>query len=176
MKAKILYLLICSLSLYLSCCSLLFPDEKLSMQREDFTGNELRMDGYYYCQKENVPDPTTSCIFMYRNGTILSAYGHSTLDLDVVEKEIVDNYYNFGKDKWDWGVFIITNNRIEYEQWIVPSESISTRKSTGNIENDTTFYITEQYFSYNKKKYSVNEVWHFKHFVNKPDSTNNYIK
>jgi len=142
------------------------------MQRKNYTGNELRIDGYYYCQEEN----STSCIFPYRNGIILSAGGYSTLDLDVVEKEIFDNYDTFGKDKWDWGVFIITNNQIEYEKWTVPTESISTRKSTGTIENDTTFHITEQYFSYNNKKYSVDEVWHFKQFDNKPDSTNNYIK
>ena len=86
------------------------------------------------------------------------------------------NYDNFGKDKWNWGVFIITNNQIEYEKWTVPTESVSTRKSIGNIENDTTFHITEQYFSYNKRKYSVDEVWRFKQFDNKPDSTNNYIK
>ena len=67
-------------------------------------------------------------------------------------------------------------DKIEYEIWTTPTETITIQKSSGYIENDTTFHITENYFSFNDKKYLANEVWHFKQFANKPDSTNNYIK
>jgi hypothetical protein len=34
--------------------------------------------------------------------------------------------------------------------------------------------LTEHYFS--DIKYTYTEIWHFKQFDNKPDSTNNFIK
>ena len=145
------------------------------MQRNDYVGSELRTDGYYYYQEESGHVYTT-VMFLYRNGVTLSARSYSTLDLEIVEKEMISKYDKLGKEKPYWGVFKIINNRIEYEQWVAPTELISTSKSTGWIENETTFHITEQCFSYNKKKYSVNEVWRFKQFDNKPDSTNVYIK
>ncbi|MDR2408232.1 MAG: hypothetical protein LBE13_08995 [Bacteroidales bacterium] len=174
MKTVILIISMCSINFLLSCCNKLFPDEKLSIQREDYTGNELRTDGYYYLQEKDYE--RTIVMFLYRNGIILSGRIYFTLDLNVVEKEMVSKYNELGNEKPYWGVFTITNNNFEYEQWVAPTEGISVSKNTGYIENNTTFHITEKFFSYNKTKYSVNEIWHFKQFANKPDSTNVYIK
>jgi hypothetical protein len=174
MKTMILITLMGSLIICLSCCSILFPDEKLSLERTDYHGNELRTDGYYYYQEENYTH--TLVVFLYKNGTILSARSYSSHDLNDVEKEMVNSYDKIGKEKTYWGVFTINGNQIKYERWVAPTESISISKSIGYIENDTTFCITEEFFSYNRKTYHTNEVWHFKHFTNKPDSINSYIK
>jgi len=173
MKTMILFLFIGSLSICMSCCSFLFPDEKFSIQRADYNGNELKFDGYYYRQDTS---GNTLILFLYRNGIILSTRAYPSCDLDYVENIMVDEYDKIRKDKTRWGVFIVEYDKIEYEKWTTPTESITVKKGIGYIETDTTFRITENYFSYNNKKYLVDEVYHFKQFANKPDSTNNYIK
>jgi hypothetical protein len=81
------------------------------------------------------------------------------------------------KQKDGWGVFLVNDNKIEYEIWNASTGySLPTIKRIGIIENDTTFRITETYFS-DIKKTDYNEiVFCFKQFDNKPDSTNVYIK
>jgi len=171
----ILYLLISSLSICMSCCSKLFPDEKLTMQREDYTGNELKIDGYYYCYFERT-DVTAIC-FLYRNGIIISASGYLGSELNGIEKEMVA-YYPKLNSKIYWGIFSINSNTIQYEKWIESPSGINAaiNRRSGYIENDTTFHITDSYYSGTKETEQVDEVWHFKQFANKPDSTNNYIK
>jgi hypothetical protein len=151
----------------------LFPDEKLTLQREDYEGNELKIDGYYYYHND---DNRTLVLFLYRNGIIISTRAYPFFDLSFVEIEMIKEYGEIGKSKTRWGLFTVVGNKIECEQWVSPTEGITVSKQSGYIENDTTFHITEQYFSYNKQVYHVNEIWHFKQFSPKPDSTNNYIK
>jgi hypothetical protein len=159
----------------MSCCSTLFPDEKLSMQRVDYLGNELRVDGYYYRQEEN--DARTVVLFLFRNGLVLTCGSYSSLDLNIVETEMIRHYNDWRKLKSSWGVFSITNDQILIEQWNAPTGiSLPVIKRKGYLLNDTTFHITESYFSDLNKTYYDEFIYHFKHFDNKPDSTNVYIK
>jgi hypothetical protein len=64
-------------------CNKLYLDDKFTIQRENYIGNELRLDGYYYQQENN----HTYVEFLYRNGVILSAHSYSTNDLNIVEKK-----------------------------------------------------------------------------------------
>jgi hypothetical protein len=172
MKAMILILLISSLNMFISCCSVLSPDEKLSMQRIDYVGNELRIDGYYYSYAQN--GNTTAIYFLYKNGIILSLGGYLTQDLDNIEKKIPNKDF---KSKDHWGVFIVNKNTIQYEKWVGSTGfSACLYKCTGYIENDTTIHFTESYYSERNETKQIDEVWHFKQFDNKPDSTNVYIK
>ena len=158
----------------ISCCNVLFPDENLTIKRKDYTGNELRTDGYYYYFNESTN--VTVIYFFYRNGVILLVDSYFGTDLGTIEKEIVNAKFN---PKSNWGVFIIDNNYIQYERWVgslssAPKAFIS--KSTGYILNDTTLHFTQRYDSEQKETRIINEVWHFKQFFPKPDSTNVYIK
>ena len=160
--------------IFLCSCDKLFPDDKLILKRVDYTGSELRMDGYYYCYFENTD--ITVVYFLYRNGILRSAGGYSGYILDDIEKEMLKYYEK--NVKVDWGVFTVNENKIQYEKWIeAPSgvRAVINRRS-GYIENDTTFHITESYYSGTKETKQINEVWHFKQSANKPDSTNVYIK
>lgn len=169
-KTIILILSMCSLNLLMSCCSALFPDEKLSMQRKGYVGNELRTDGYYYVFKES----TTAIYFLYRNGILLSAGGYLSYNLEAIEKVIINKDV---KSKDHWGIFIVDGNSIQYEKWVGSTGfHASLSKSTGYIENDTTIHFTEKYISEAQATHSIDEIWHFKQFDNKPDSTNIYIK
>ena len=46
----------------------------------------------------------------------------------------------------------------------------------GKILNDTTFHITTSYRSNGSERHEKDEVYHFRQFYPKPDSTNNFIK
>jgi outer membrane translocation and assembly module TamA len=157
---------------------MLFPDDNLTLKRANYIGNELRTDGYYYRQKENVTYPYTLPVFFYRNGIVVSCGSFSTTDLNIVETEMPDRYDILKKYKDGWGVFLIDDTKIKYEKWIeAPSGvKLAVKRCSGHIKNDTTFHITESYNSGNGETTQVDEIWHFKQFANKPDSTNVYIK
>ena len=163
--------------IFLCSCDKLFPDDKLTLKRVDYNGNELKTDGYYYHQSGNGGYRYTSVLFLYRNGVILSCGAFPTTDLNIVEKEF-PNKYDGGNSKYGWGLFLIARKNIEYERWTEAPSGIkyAVNKRSGYIENDMTFHITESYNSGTKETEQVNEVWHFKQFDNKPDSTNVYIK
>ncbi|MDR1897735.1 MAG: hypothetical protein LBR10_13185 [Prevotellaceae bacterium] len=156
------------------CCDKLFPDEKLSLQRIDYKGNELQTNGYYYCYFAQTD--VTAIYFLYRNGIIRYIGGYSRYNEDNREQEII-KYYNKSV-KTDWGVFVVDANSIQYETWEARPSGVSAciRRRSGYIENDTTFCITESYYSGRNETKQVNEIYHFKQFENKPDSTNIYVK
>ena len=147
-------------------------DEKLTLQRKDFTGNELKTNGYYYyCSTQT---NVTSVLFLYRNGIALSSGGYLSHTLDSIEKKIINQKFD---SKTHWGVFVVNGSSIIYEKWIGSTGfRACLGKSTGNILNDTTIHFTEWYNSEYNQTYPIDEVWHFKQFSPKPDSTNSFIK
>jgi hypothetical protein len=161
----------------MSCCSKIFPDEKLSMQRKDYNGNELRIDGYYF--REDNTSYSVGIYFLYNNGIIL--YGGFPLISEIGEYE--QKYANGDwalsrkKDKASWGIFRIDGKIIKIEKW-EPSTGIGLPVyiKEGSILNDTTFHITTGYSPNGSNRRELNEIYHFKQFDNKPDSTNVYIK
>ena len=166
------------LMMLMSCCSTLYPDEKLTMQREDYKGNELRIDGYYYRQEVTDIYSRTMVMFLYRTGIALSCGNFSTIDLNYVEEEMPNRYNLLQKHKTGWGIFSINENLIQVEQWVEsPSgASVSIYRRSGHIENDATIHFAESYYSGRNETKQINEVWHFKQFDSKPDSANVYIK
>jgi len=166
MRMKIITYMI-SLLLLSSCF-----DEKLTLKRADYTGNALRTDGYYhayFCETD-----ISAVMFLYRNGVSLTRGGYSMHILDEIEERIIKQ--NF-ETKTRWGVFIVNGDTIQHERW---AESTGFRsclyRKKGYIVNDSTIHFIEDFLSETKKTYSIDEVWHFKQFDNKPDSTNKYIK
>ena len=154
-------------------CLILFNtcfDEKLTIKRVDYTGNELRTNGYYFTYYSE----TTAVMFLYRNGVVLTCGGYSSKNLDEIEKNIIKQ--NF-KTKIDWGVFMVNADTIQHETWIGSTGFWACLyRSRGYVVNDSTFHFTEDFLSETNKTSAIDEVWHFKQFDNKPDSTNKYIK
>src|SRR5687768_8153636 len=52
--------------------AVLLKDDELSMQRKDYMGNELRVDGYYFLPYDS---DKMLIYFFYRDGTLLHAGG-----------------------------------------------------------------------------------------------------
>lgn len=161
-----------------SSCEKVGKDDKLTLDKQDYTGNQLRIDGYYY---EKFEGKYYSLYFFYEDGTVLYGDGGFT------EKEFIEHEKQFTNEVWlngvknykaYWGVFNINNDSIAFERWYPSSGGpFPAYLRTGKILNDTTFVITKSVRSKNgKEEQQLNEVYHFKEFSPKPDSTNNFVK
>ncbi|MDR2039056.1 MAG: hypothetical protein LBQ60_14125 [Bacteroidales bacterium] len=151
-------------------------DDKLTLERADYNGNELRINGYYY--KKDSKHPQISVFFLYKNGLIL--YG-SAFDIDYtneMEERYRNGNYGNNSEKYYWGVFQIEGNKIKYEKWVPSEGPFSAFTYEGVILNDTTFVINKSYRMENGQKTKISELdweYHFKQFSPKPDSTNRFI-
>jgi hypothetical protein len=161
----------------MSCCNTLFPDGKLSMQRKDYIGKELRTDGYYF--REDSTSSRLIIYFLFNNGILLYGGTPKISEIEQREHEFANGEWHHSKinDKASWGIFYIEGKSIKIEKW-EPSTGIGLPIyiREGSILNDTTFHITFGYSSDGSNKREMNEIYHFKQFDNKPDSTNVYIK
>jgi hypothetical protein len=177
MRTAIFFMVSSVFVIFASSCNVLYPDEELSLKRTDYTGKELKTNGYYYRHFYSEDSAIyTSISFLYRNGIILSCGSFSTANLNIVENEMLKRYNMLRKQKVGWGVFLINNNQLLTEQWNATTGfGLPIVRNTGYIENDTTFFITESYYSDIKKTEKKKYVYNFKQFDNKPDSTNAYI-
>ena len=176
MKKIILIILVVGLIVSVSCCREMFTDEELTLRREVYTGNELKIDGYYYYI---VPESNRTVIwFFYRNGVVLHGGTYGSMDFDEIETIMVERYSQLKKLKSSWGVFLIDGDKIQLERWAEAPNGVSlaTFRYSGNIINDTTIHFTETYYSGRNETKQIDEVWHYKQFDNKPDSTNAFIK
>jgi hypothetical protein len=163
-----------------SFCKKIFPDDNLSIQRENYSGNQLRLDGYYYRYiNEEYYFPK---LFFYNNGVILDIGGRfKTFEEveDYINRIFIENS-NYNSNKLSWGVYRVENDNIKFEKWYPGSGGgfpAITRE--GKILNDTTFHITQSYRMKNGKKREISaqdEIYHFKQFSPKPDSTNQFIR
>ena len=164
MKTKFISIILL-LVLFCSCIKTL-PDEKLTIIRTPYIGNEIRLDGYYF---EFLPGYNTySNLIFYRNGVLMS--------FDYTNK--IEDFYNNNKylesvrkDKDSWGVFIVKNDTVIVQEWYSnPNYIIQYLTSNYKLKilNDTTLYIGTQNGN--------SATYHFKKFSPKPDSTNVFIK
>lgn len=171
MNYRILTLSVIVLAVVFSSCKKLFEDEELSMKRTNYTGTELRTDGYYYStyhyydEREDAQYDKFIPWILYRNGVSLYGYVYDYSEMKKVEQSFEDgSFYDRHKDdKTRWEVFQISGSVIEFEGWESNGLNLTSDTRCGEILNDTTFRIN---------KY----VYHFKQFAPKPDSTNRFIK
>lgn len=156
----------------------IWKDDELSIQRTNYSGSQLRIDGFYYLQKDN---NYYDCYCFYGNGVVIAAGGlrKSVAELSqYLEKEFI-NSDSYKKYKSNWGVFKIEGNSIQFERWYPSDPPLKAYVKAGEIINDSTFVIKEIYRMQGGQKTEVesrNEVYHFKAFSPKPDSTNSFVK
>ena len=158
-------------------------DDKLTLKRVGYNGNELRIDGYYrhyvYVGKEPSPRYVIPYI-LYRNGIIFGEDGASIDRIVEMEEQFRNGTYAIraAERKWQWGVFQINGNQIKYEKWAPGETPFYAFTYEGMILNDTTFVINKYYRMrdvQNKAQTEVYWEYHFKQFSPKPDSTNRFI-
>jgi hypothetical protein len=157
--------------LFIMGCDYLIPnDDVLSIVRQDYQGNELRMNGYYYHEITKEEGTLYRRYALYRNGII--RYLGANSDPDPIR-------FQNGQHKTLWGVFQIKGKNIKYERWYPSSGGpLQSYVLSGIILNDTTFRITESYRmqkGIKTEESKENETYHFRKFSPKPDSTNRFI-
>lgn len=170
MKKKISFIVISIMSICVQGCSK--DPEQLELKRMDYTGNELRMDGYYYFEYTM---PTTGITyryirFLFRNGIVLNAGTIRTSNLDTVEESFRDgSYYVANKNIQDrWGLFQVQGNNIKVQHWQIAAGSYKmvAVSAIGDILNNESFKINEML---------DNRTFIFKEFQGKPDSVCRFI-
>ena len=154
-----------------ACCA-----DKLRLTKTPFTGNQLRMDGYYYEHFEdgNYYYP----LILYSNGIVM--YGDAGTDLKILEEKYLDEKWLEhvkNTQSW-WGIYQIGDNSIKIEMWYHSNAwFFHAYIRSGKILNDTTFVLTT--IERSGKPWTKEEryrKYHFKQFSPKPDSTNIFIK
>ena len=158
-------------------CKKGWRDDKLSLDRTDYNGSELRIDGYYYQEKDG---EFYSLYFFYKNGVLQDlGGGYTPSELSELESKIKNGTFDNANDvKYYWGVFQVDGSGIKFEKWY-GERPYPAFVRDGYIVNDTTFVITQSYrMKRGKKKVerAKDETYHFKKFSPKPDSTNEFIK
>ena len=152
-------------------------DDTLTLLKQSFQGNQLKLNGYYYQKSE---EKYYTIYFFYENGIILYGGGGFThQELIKYEKEFYkESWINAAKEfKYFWGIYIIEEFKISFEKWYPSSGGplpLSIR--SGDIINDTTFVITKLKRSDGSYETKRNEIYYFKEFTPKPDSTNKFIE
>ena len=159
-------------------CEIFKDDDFRLLPLTPYIGNQLRIDGYYYrvADGSNFKEGSIYSTFLfYENGITLNSGGvENNLEaMDEYIKRCTD--YHFQKSKIGWGVFVIEDNTIKIEYWY-PGPPHHFYMREGVILNDTTFHITKSYRSNGKEQKIKDEIYHFRQFSPKPDSTNVFIK
>ena len=170
MKKLTLLILVLSAS-----CAKIVTWDDLSLQKIPYNGNQLRVDGYYY-QIED--DMYNSAYCLYRDGCLLNMGGYES-SLEKMDYYIEQEFFNksYASKKQYWGVFTIMGETIRFERYYI-TDDIRKRSyiREGTISNDSTFHIIVSYRSDGSERKERDEIYRFRQFVLKPDSTNNYVK
>lgn len=175
MKRKILFILtLFSIICMSSNCEKSVDDMPFSLNKQSYNGNSLRIDGYYY-QKYGNPEKLT-IYFFYSNGILLHAGDGYTFD---IEDKFTSGqlYEKLKENKYCWGLFLIDGKKIQFERYYNTDElSKKAYIRSGEILNDTTFKITKSVRSDGAEERTRDEMFYFKPFKPKIDSTNRWIK
>ena len=157
-------------------------DEDLLFEKKNAPENVLKYNGYYYLSKFEDNDRIKEyhdLIFLYKNGILLETtlikIGSSFENENelLLDTGFINNIRN---NKSNWGVFKIERDKILMETWVsVPNKKI-VYLNEGRIINDTTFEINKISKRNCNENKAVHFIYHFRHFLVKPDSTNDFIK
>jgi hypothetical protein len=176
-KITLFFFIFISLLLNESSCDKQF-DDTLSLSRTEYYGSKLKIDGYYFCGNESHFFETC---FFYQNGIYVN-WGGTPNNIENPFYFVENNYKSekhinaIKHNKSGWGVFQIENNNIKIERWFCTDGICRAYVCEGIILNDTTFRITKTYRNDGTGLKMIDNLYCFKNFLPKPDSTNNFIK
>ena len=148
--------------------------EKFTLSRQDIAGTQMKLNGYYY-SLETMP------MFFYRNGVLhCGSVSNSGNNIIEIENQILTGeYYNKIKNRInEWSLFSINGTEVKYEYFLRKGELNCWYPviATGEILNDSTLLFTSIVNSDGTEPKTIHNVWHFKAFSPKPDSTNSFLQ
>jgi hypothetical protein len=160
------YFLLFTLVILWGCSKLLCPAPDLYTSRQDFTGNNIRLNGIFY-SKDNQ-------FFLYRNGIYHA--GCSNPSENAIPDKFVcsiwpDMVTSSKKDRHQWSIYIVKNDSIHIEKWeLVRDCTYEVFSYNGKVVNDSTLIIPVN------RDGTKSDTFRFAKFSPKPDSTNSFIK
>ena len=111
--------------LLFSCysCEKLIVYKDFILKKTPYTGNELRMDGYYYRYFDCGGNNCIAAYCFYRNGILLHI-GGGALSLEERDEEIkqfMERDLNSNYERSRWGLFVVDNQiiKFDYRQQII---------------------------------------------------------
>lgn len=168
------------LSLSVAC-----KDQQLTIKKNSVEQNRstIKLEGFYWTKATDINqiDWWYDTFFLYENSVLIYGggienYHKKSVSFSEFVKRNRDTAFK-QKIKSSWGIYMIDENRIEFEKWEPSSGGpMKTVIRRGHILNDTTFVITERFNHYDGKTYHVQDTFRFREFSPKPDSTNRFIK
>jgi len=172
-------LLITSILVFNHACNKITEckDDELTITRTENKTGKIKLNGYYY-SVFSFDTSSAEVYLLYQNGIFFDA---NSKDLDDIKNNNVDlNLPDLAYQyKGFWGTYKINGNNIEIEYWLPQANHcVKLSYNKGIILNDTTFKITYKKFSYKGEtdyEESVNEIFYFKQYSPKPDSTISFI-
>lgn len=167
---KITIACLIALIFLLQNCKETFNDDELSLNRVPFLDSSLRIDGYYIHKENSI---IYSSYVLYGNGIIRFTGGvPAGEDEAYLEELFLRGLRN--DQKGLWGIFLVKDSTITFERWYSSEPPLRAYINEGKILNDTTFIITK---TYRKDRVTIkSELYRFKRFLYKPDSTNKFIR
>ena len=161
-------------------CFLACKKNKFTFSPQAQDNPPLLLSGYYdHTYKLSNDSLQHEIIFLYANGVILFA-GSSHSGLSERENDFKNGkYYDAIKnEKNSWGPFKINEGTLEFQRWF-PAENAPVHFYTCKILNNQSFEVYQTGYMVRgkkKQKQNISEVYTFKAFGPKPDSTNKYVK
>ena len=177
---KTMYILLLTILTACSSCKemVICKDESLTLNKVEFTGNQLRTDGFYYGR------PTTDYqgvtfyeLFIFYKNDIMMLIGDT--EFEKMEEYVTTIANSNQKNtKFVWGLFNIDDKKISINHWVPAQCGYPAVLRSGEILNDTTFVLRKMVRrdSQGTSETDINEEFNFRQFSPKPDSTNNFIK
>jgi len=174
------YYFIAFLFFLTACQDFFIKDKEFSMKAIPYTGDELKINGYYY----KMDDTWSHVLIFYANGVQFG--GNSVIPNIEIEDRLRNPEYT--KNLHDclscWGPYQIKENVLQFEFYDIFGHDWRTCIAHCKILNDTTFNIEKVTFSKTGKEVDVKKEgvgesflgeYRFKQFNPKPDSTNSVV-
>lgn len=152
------------------------PDDKGTLQQKAYEGNEIRIDGCYYCLNED-GDELRYYFIPYRNGVIAGPEysGKAVSEIDNFQV-FFERDYRPREFRDYWGLFVIEDSLISLEYYLPSMYGHHAYLMKGRILNDTTFHMTSGKQSDKSSYEQIDKLFHFCPMDVKPDSTNKYYR
>jgi hypothetical protein len=155
--------------------------EPFSLTKVEFSSSTKKINGYYYFKANE----GYKLFFLNKNGFyVFIEVLSSPKNIQELDKNLIAVIKNINtvKSTYHYGIFNVVNNDIKIERWLSGNGGkYPVQYLSGKFENDSTILITQKvgdeiYRKKNKPVYNINELYNFRSYSPKPDSTHKLIK
>ncbi len=153
-------------------------DKELTLKKMKYTGQELRIDGFYYGNSSVDFQGTKhyELFIFYKNGIVMLLGDSEFEKMEEYVTTIANS--NQKTTKFVWGLFNVERQKINIDHWVPAQCGYPAVLRTGELLNDTIFLLNGMVRrdSQGTTETDISQEFHFRQFDIKPDSTNNFVK